>query len=409
MTTARRRVVITTETFHPEVGGGETQALTIADALAERGYGVTLVTRRSRPGLAKREWRQQVEIVRVSPAGPGRWKKWALTVTAFPALLAAAREADAVLVSGFRILGAPAVVASRMRRTPCVLKGDSRGELSGEFFRAGLAPLGLTPQSLLARLFVGMRNRIFRRAERFIALSQEMSIEFLNANVPPDHVSVIPNGVNIDRFRPADAAERFALRRRLGLPAGPVAVYTGRLVTYKGLPMLLRVWESLRDETAATLVLVGEGGADVHACEAELRAFTASHRLEPSVRFAGPVAKVEDYLRSADLFVFPTTDEAFGLSLVEAMACGLPVVSTAVGGIRDFLVDGENGIIVPVGDEEALRCALRRAISGGSEVDALGRAARETAVSRFAHHAVADEWVRLFESLSSPRSGLTAS
>jgi glycosyltransferase involved in cell wall biosynthesis len=402
-------VVIATETFHPEVGGGETQALTIADALAERGYRVTLITRRSRTGLARRESRRQMKIVRVPPAGPGRWKKWALTLTAFPALLAAARQADVVLVSGFRILGAPAVAASRMRRVPCVLKGDSRGELSGEFFRAGLAQWGLTPQSLLARLFVRMRNRLLRGAERFIALSQEMTTEYLNAGVPRARLAVIANGVDVERFRPAEAEERLALRRRLGLPAGPMAVYTGRLVTYKGLPMLLRVWESLREETAATLVLVGEGGADVHACEAELRAFTASHRLESSVRFAGPVANVEDYLRSADLFVFPTTDEAFGLSLVEAMACGLPVVSTAVGGIGDFLVDGENGIVVPAGDEEALRCALRRAIGGGSEVDAIGRAARETAVSRFSHHAVADEWVRLFESIASPRSALTTS
>jgi len=401
---ARRGVVIATETFHPEVGGGETQSRTLADALIARGYHVTLVTRRSRASSARREQQQHLDIVRVPPTGPGRWRKWGLSLTAFPALFQASRHAEAVLVSGFRILGAPAVVAARLRRTPCLLKGDSRGEMSGEFFRAGLAGWHLTPRSHIVRLFVGLRNRLLRRADGFVALSSEMTEEFVESAIPHTRVHQIPNGVDIERFRPADLEERMALRQSLGLPEGPMAVYTGRLVTYKGLPLLLRAWASPRRQGgAATLVLVGEGGADIHACETELRAFVREHGLEVSVRFTGAVTRVEDYLRAADFFLFPTTDEAFGLSLVEAMACGLPVASTAVGGIRDFLVDGRNGIVVPVGDEKALAGAIERLIARGAEVEALGRAARQTVVSRFSHEAVADAVVRLIESLGSLR------
>jgi glycosyltransferase involved in cell wall biosynthesis len=164
---------------------------------------------------------------------------------------------------------------------------------------------------------------------------------------------------------------------------------------------MLRAWEALyRQGLAATLVLVGEGGADIRACEPELRTFVRERRLEAIVRFAGAVTDVEDYLRAADCFLFPTTDEAFGLSLVEAMACGLPVASTAVGGIKDFLVDGQNGIVVPVGDEEALKGAIQQLIA----VEALGRAARATVVSRFSREAVADAWVRLIESSGSSRA-----
>jgi hypothetical protein len=82
----------------------------------------------------------------------------------------------------------------------------------------------------------------------------------------------------------------------------------------------------------ACLVLVGEGGGDQQACEEELRRSVAIHNLATSVRFTGAVDNVEDWLRAADIFAFPTHDEAFGLSLVEAMACGLPAVSTRVGG-----------------------------------------------------------------------------
>jgi len=396
----RRRVVIATETFHPEIGGGETQARTVAEALTRRGYAVTLVTRRSRSHLPKREHQQPLDIVRVAPTGAGRWKKWGLTVTAIPALLRAARGADAVLVSGFRILGIPAVLATRLRGTPCVLKGDSRGEMSGEFFRAGLARWRLTPQSFVVRLFVGSRNRILRRAEGFVALSNEMADEFVEHAIPTDRVHRIPNGVDVEQFRPASPVERCALRRNLDLSEGPLAVYTGRLVTYKGLPLLLRAWKAARqDGVNATLVLVGEGGADMHACETELRAFVREHDLESCVRFTGAVANVADYLRAADFFVFPTTDEAFGLSLVEAMACGLPVISTAVG-IRDFLVDGVNGIAIPVGDEGALVRAIRRVAAGGDEIDRMARAARDTALAKFSQELVADRLVQLFESLA---------
>lgn len=398
--TKQRHVVIATETFHPEVGGGETQARTLADILKSRGYSVTLVTRRSRPGLPRREADHQGEIVRVSPTGPGRWKKWGLTFNALPALLAAARSADVMVVSGFRILGAPAVLATQLRRIPCLLKGDSRGEMSGQFFRAGAAQLHLTPGSLPVRLFVGLRNRLLLRAEGFVALSEEMTEEFEKAGVPRRRIYAIPNGVDVQTFRPAEPVERTALRRRLDLPDGKLVVYTGRLVTYKGLPVLLRSWEQLQRERAgATLVLVGEGGGDMHACDAELRDFVRERGLDPSVRFTGAVANVADFLRAADLFVFPTMDEAFGLSLVEAMACGLPVVTTAVGGIRDFLVDDQNGVVVPVGDVEALRNALLRILAGGPAVEAIGRAARETAVGRFSLDTVADLWLQAFESV----------
>jgi glycosyltransferase involved in cell wall biosynthesis len=394
-----KRVVIATETFEPEIGGGETQARTLTDALTARGYAVTLVTRRSRPHLPAREQQQQLEIVRVPPIGPGRWKKWGLLVTSFPALLTAARHADAVMVSGFRILGAAAVLATRLRRTPLFLKGDNRGELSGDYFRAGLARFHLTPRSPPVRFFLGLRNLALRRAEGFVALSEEMATEYAASGVPSARLHRIPNGVDVERFQPADPEEKLDLRRRLGFPNGKVVLFTGRLVSHKGLPELLRAWERLHLEgVTATLYLVGEGGADMHACETELREFVRERQLESSVRFTGPVTNVVDYLGAADAFVFPSRDDGLPLSLVEAMSCALPVVSTLVGGMRDFLVDGRNGYVVPMGDEDALVNVLRRVIAGGPEVEAVGRAGRDTVVARFSHHAVTDQWVQLFES-----------
>ena len=373
---ARPRVLLLTETYWPEVGGGERQARLLAKALVDRGHAVTIVARRSRAELPRQENDGRLRILRLAPAGPGRWRKWALSLRAFVALLALRREYDVVLVSGFRLLGIAAVGARALTGAPTVLKADSSGELSGEYFRAGLEAHGIRLESRAVRGALRLRNVLLRRADVFVSLSDEMTREFVRHGVAEARVHRIANGVDTRLFRPATRDERAALRARLGLPRGTIAAYTGRLVSYKGLPLLLDVWRGIPD---AYLVLVGEGGQDVAACERELRGFVAEHGLADRVRFAGATDEVQDWLRAADLFVFPTENEAFGLSLAEAMACALPSVSTAVGGLRDFVSDGKNALVVAPGDAAGTAAALRRLLADAGLRSRLGAAALETA------------------------------
>lgn len=396
---APSRILLATETYWPEIGGGESQARGLAAAFAALGREVTILTRRSRRNLDRRERDGSTLVLRLPPAGPGRWRKWLLVLPAFVAFCLRWRHYDAVLVSGFRILGIAALMARAVTGKPTVLKADSRGELSGEYFRAGLATAGLTPQSWPVSVALRLRNALLRRADAYVALSDEMAREFLDHGIPEARVYRIPNGVDTAVFRPATADERTSLRRRLNLPAAPIAVYTGRLVTYKGLPSLLRAWQTV---PGAALVLVGEGGADVHSCETELREFVEAHAMRERVRFAGPTARVDEWLRAADLFVFPTENEAFGLSLVEAMACALPSVTTRVGGLRDFVVDGENALVVPPGDAEALAHAISALLADADRRTTLGRAARRTAEERFSLPAVAQSYASLVDRLCEP-------
>jgi glycosyltransferase involved in cell wall biosynthesis len=394
------RLLLATETYAPEIGGGERQARALAEGFAALGREVTILTRRSRPGLARREREGPALVLRLPPTGPGRWRKWLLVLPACLALCRHRRRYDAVLVSGFRILGIAALMARAVTGKPTALKADSAGELSGEYFRAGLAPAGLTPDSRAVAFAVRLRNAALRRADVFVALSEEMRREFIEHGVPPERVRRIPNGVDTTVFRPASPDERSRLRGRLGLHDGPVAVYTGRLVTYKGLPSLLRAWRSVPD---AALVLVGEGGADLHACERELREFAAAHGMQGRVRFAGVVERVEEWLRAADLFVFPTENEAFGLSLVEAMACALPCVTTRVGGLRDFVADGVNALVVPPADDDALGAAVASLIGDAGRRAVLGQAARRTAEERFSLPVVAGAYAALVDELCEAR------
>jgi glycosyltransferase involved in cell wall biosynthesis len=394
--TAPPRVLLLTETYWPEVGGGERQTGVLAHGLMRRGYDVTVVARRSRPGLPRRDNQGGTHIARLSPTGKGRLRKWLMIVSAFVYLLRKRRHYDIVLVSGFRLLGIAALLARALSGKRTVLKADSSGEMSGDYFRAGLARFRLTPEAWPVTALLRARNALLRHADAFVSLSRETTQELIAHGVPAGSIQQIGNAVDTDAFRTSTPDERAELRRRLDLPSGLIVVYTGRLVTYKGLLTLLAAWRNVQATSVdATLVLIGEGGADIHACEDALRDYVTAHGLGESVRFTGAVSNVQDWLRAADAFVFPTENEAFGLSLVEAMACGLPSVTTMVGGIADYVVDDINAMAVPPGEPDALATALREMLHDAVRRQRLGAAARRTAVQHFSVAAVTDAYASL--------------
>jgi glycosyltransferase involved in cell wall biosynthesis len=399
--TAPFRACIFTETYAPVVGGGETQARLLAEALQTRGIPVFVLTRRSGDDLLRREVVEGIPVVRLPPSGRGQLRKWGLLLSGPPALLRRRRDFDVLFVSGFRIIGLGAVLAARLLGKKVVLKADSRGEMSGAFFTAGLARFGVRVSSLPFRLFLALRNVALRRADAFPAITEEVGGELTDARVDARRIHRIPNAVDTRRFAPADAAGKRAARERLGLAADAwIATYTGRLVSYKGLPLLLRVWVRVRAaHPEAVLVLVGSGGLDIHACEDELRETVRREGLEGSVVFAGSVSNVEDYLSASDAFVFPTENDAFPSSLVEAMASGLPVVTTPVGAIPEVVEHEANGLLVPPRDADALGEAMERLLTDADLAAKLGLAARRTVSERYSAAGVTQRYVELFGSL----------
>ena len=403
----RPRLCLLTETYYPVVGGGESQARAMAADLGARGLGVIVITRRSSRALPPVEHFEGSTIYRVRPAGRGGSKRWAMLLTALPALLAHAGKYDVIYVSGFKALGVSAVLASKLLRKPCILKADSNGEMSGAFFAGGLRKLRMTPASPAFRLLLAARNRILLHADAFVALSETIAQELVHAGVPAARIVKLPNGVDTRRFAPVGLATKAKLRGRLGLPPeGRIVTFTGRLVAYKGLSTLLLAWRRIAAERrGATLLLVGAGGLDINNCEAELREYVVAQGLEGSVRFTGDVRNVHEYLQASDCFAFPTEKEAFGLSLVEAMACGLPAVTTLTGGIAEFVTPGQNALAIAPGDADGLYEALRRLMDEPELAVALGQAALATARSRYDQELVIGGYVELVTGLAHGGAG----
>ncbi|MBN1669739.1 MAG: glycosyltransferase family 4 protein [Kiritimatiellae bacterium] len=396
------RLCFLLESYYPRVGGTPTQARLLGEDLAQRGHQVLVITRRWAAEHAREETLNGVTVRRVGPVGYGQFKKWGMLLTCLPALIARRDRYDVIYVAGLRVLGIAAVAVARCFGKKTVLRTVSCGEVSGEFFRSGLKRLRAGFLSLPFRLLLAARNRLLRRADAFVAISSVIAAELEANGIEAERVEWIPNSVDPALYRPASAAEKAERRRRLGLPAdGTVLVYTGRLVAYKGLPLLVHAFKRLaREHEAVCLVLVGSGGNDIENCEAQLRGFAAAEGLAGRIVFTGDVHNVHDYLMAADQFVFPTENEAFGISLIEAMACGLPAVSTTVGGVRDIVEDGQNALVMAAGDGDQLFAAVDALIRDPDLAARLGQAARRTVLDRFAREIVTQKYLALFRRLA---------
>jgi glycosyltransferase involved in cell wall biosynthesis len=401
-----RRICLLTETYHPLVGGGETQARALAEGLTQRGWQVLVLTRRHEGALPTQENVKGIPVHRIAPSGAAHWKKWGLLLSSGPALWRRRRQYDLIFVCGFRVVGVTAVLLAKLLDKPIILKADSLGEMSGDFFAGGLARFGLRPSFFPFRAFLGLRNGVLRRADRFVAISTVVADELRAHGVPGEQIEYIANSVDNGRFHPVSPAEKEALRRQLGLPlAAPLVVFSGRLVSYKGLPLLLAVWREIQAQfSQAHLLLVGAGGLDIDNCEAELREYVITHQLQTSVHFSGGVSDVERYLQAADIFVFPTENEAFGIALIEAMACGLAVIGTAVGGVPDILEDEVTGLLIPARDFARLQAALLRLLHDAPLRRRLGAAARQQVQAHYSHDAVIGRYADLFSAAALPEA-----
>jgi len=192
--------------------------------------------------------------------------------------------------------------------------------------------------------------------------------------VTPRHrAEVVPNGVDLDRFRPLTPDEREAARRELGLdPAAPVAVCVGRIDPQKGQTVLVRAWEQVRRACPdAVLLLVGDGPG-----RADVAALAGGLGLGDGVRLLGERPDAPRFYGLADVVAFTSQwGEAMALTPLEGMACGRPVVATDVAGIRESVGDG-CGAIVPPADVDALASSLADRLRDPALADREGRAAR---------------------------------
>ena len=222
----------------------------------------------------------------------------------------------------------------------------------------------------------------FNLVDAVVASSIEMRryLENLGVRKP---VTVIPNGVDLQRFRPAtDESEKMRLRRKLGLPlSGQLVLSVGAVQPRKGTDVLLEAFARLcgRDDEDPHLVVAGPRHdltrPSLSTFANRIQASIAKGQISNRVTFVGEVKGIEDYYRAADIFVFPSRLEGMPNAVLEAMACGLPVVMTPFTGLSEDLGVDRTHFVISGWDSERLATDIRDLLTQPAARQELGRAA----------------------------------
>lgn len=242
--------------------------------------------------------------------------------------------------------------------------------------RASLTPLKQAKRKLAYRA-------LYSQLDCIIVQSTAMRDLLLDLGVGESRMEIIPNGVNLQRFRPAlDNDEKKTLRASLGIGDKVKIIMTiGSVTRSKGCDLLMEAWAKLAHRFPEThLVIVGPLFDTNHPEHGEFRRkiddMVATSRLADRVHFPGYVQKVEDYLRAADIFVFPSLKEAMPNVVLEAMASGLPVILTPVVGLpEEFGKAGQEYLLVKR-NPEAFAAAISELLQNGDLRKKLGRQGR---------------------------------
>jgi glycosyltransferase involved in cell wall biosynthesis len=227
---------------------------------------------------------------------------------------------------------------------------------------------------------ITLQRQAYRCAHAVVANSPAAAAALRREGIQPSQIRIIPNGVDLDSL----AASR---------PRGPIRslLTVANLRREKAHEVLFAAIASLVAEGSALRLRVAGDGPRA----AELRALAASLGIADRVTFLGHREDVAALLAESDLFVLPSRSEAFPNSVVEAMAAGVPVVASAVGGLVDLVEPGRTGLLVPPDDSSALASAIRSLMAAPERAAALGDAARRDVRERYSF----DRMVRAFEDL----------
>ena len=254
----------------------------------------------------------------------------------------------------------------------------------------------------------------YENADGIIAVSGGMREDILRSypNVDPSRVHVVHNGIDVTEWKPNPATD---VHERYGIdPTAPTVIFVGRITRQKGLPYLLR---ALRTLDQGVQVILCAGAPDTPEIAAEVENLVTDLKTAREGVFLIsemlPRHELTQLLSHATTFVCPSVYEPLGIVNLEAMACGIPVVGTATGGIPEVIVDGETGVLVPieqvsdgtgapvnpekfVGD---LSDALNDTIANPERARAWGKAAQQRARDHFSWESIADRTLEVYNAV----------
>lgn len=365
--------------FYPFIGGTEKQALALASHLVKRGVHVKVITSRFEKKWPKHEVMDEVEVIRLF--SPRVKVLGALFFLFCLAVYLIKCRKNFSIVHTFQIgyTSSLSILMSCLLRKPSVIKLPSSG-WGGDVQRAR--------KTIYGKLFLS----IAKKATRIVALNTNMEEELKNETFDPSRLCSIMNGVDLMRYN--KMGEKGQLRKNLGLSDKQTIIYTGRLSVEKGIDCLISSFSKLRHEICCQLIIIANGPE-----KKNVNRLLDQHCLSELVTWIEEANDVPEYLNASDIFVLPSRFEGLSNSLLEAMACGLPVISTRVGGSIDLINNGINGLLVDVDNEEQLARAISTVLKDPLLCTQMGRNARTTIEANYDLNMVTDRYIELYKEI----------
>ena len=342
------KIGIFTDTYHPQVNGVVTSIQMLERELTARGHSVYIFTTTD-----PKDRRKHPRVFRLPSIPFVFLPSMRMTIAYPPALLFKLRKLnlDVIHTQTEFPVGIFGKLVSKTTRTPLVHTYHTMYEDYVHYIAKG---------HLIKRKTAQSYSRIFCNSAQIVIAPVEKAKASLRSYGVVKPIEVIPTGIDFEPFRKYTEADALEARRELGIDAEtPVVVYVGRVAREKNIDVVIKQFSVLRKELPrAKLVIVG-GGPYL----SELVKLTNGLELENSVVFAGvkPWAEIGKYYKLGDIFITASTSETQGLTYIEAMASGTPVVAKLDKSVEDVLTDGETGYTFA--DDDQAAAVMHRALT----------------------------------------------
>lgn len=371
----KQKIAVFTTAYHPLVGGAEIAIREITRRLKDR-FDFYIITSRFRRDLPKSEVRPEGTVIRLGFGTP--FDKWLL-----PILAPLFHRGSASIVLGVDI-GQGSLAAAvlkcinpRVRFILNIQYGGSEKDLSRGY--SGL-------HGLLFKFMLG-------RADYVTAISKYLLDEARKYGYRGP-AEVIPNGVDLLKFQNTN----YKLQTKHKTQNTKVIITTSRLVPKNGVDILIKSIADVKKTIPDIQCWIIGGGPE----RKNLELLTTDYQLQTNIKFFGevPHEKIHEYLHKADIFVRPSRSEGMGISFVEALAAGLPIIGTNVGGIKDIIQDGKTGIFVKVDDPQDLAKKIVGLLRDEKLSNSIAMGGRKMAEERFSWEGIASSYGHLFSAFT---------
>jgi glycosyltransferase involved in cell wall biosynthesis len=352
-------------------GGGQQQVLYLQRGLLDRGIPSLLVCAAESP-LARKAASESGGVHEISMRGPNR-------------LLAAVKIARLARFHGVRTI--------HMHSSHAHFLGLLAERLIGRDLHkvvSRMVAFQRTPNLRTKWKYLG-------HSVRYIAISHAVKRTLLLLGVPEEDISVVYSGIDVSRYSRCDAEKASRIAREIGITSGSFVVGAiGSLVPCKGHAVLIEAAATVvRSQANLVCLIVGEGPDRPH-----LESLVRANSLQGKVILVGQRREIPEFLSMMDLLVMPSLEEGLGLALLEAMAAGVPVIASNVGGMSEVVVHGETGVLVPPAQPQALAESLLALARDPKHRSVLAANARTRLNERFSRDSMVEGTLAVYRSLA---------